>query len=211
MKTLMLTLAMTLSLLANANDEKYIEVMSKNIESVYKAQTTDELQKAVNTFDRIASAEKEKWEPLYYSAFGNIMLANRESDGSKKDSYLDLALASIEKAKTIKQNDSEIIALEGFIHMMRIGVDPASRGQEYSSKAYESYQKALAINPNNPRALALTAQMEFGTAQFFHSSTTSACSTADKAIEKFAITQPESPLAPAWGKGMAEGLKAKCK
>src|ERR1041384_3878862 len=102
MKTIILTFAMTLSLIAKASDEKFIEVMSKNIEVVYKSESMEELQKAVNAFDRIASAEKEKWEPLYFSAFGNIMLANRESDGSKKDNYLDLALASIGKAKTIK-------------------------------------------------------------------------------------------------------------
>lgn len=201
---------MTLSFIAKANDDKYIEAMSKNIEMVYQAQTTEELQKAVNAFDRIASAEKEKWEPLYYSAFGNIMLANRESDGSKKDSYLDLAMASIEKAKVARPNDSEIIALEGFVQMMRVTVNPAARGQEYSGKAYEAYQRALAINPSNPRALALMAQMEYGTAQFFKSPTTSACATNAKAIEKFETSKPESPLAPAWGKGMTEDLKTKC-
>lgn len=211
MKTILLTIAIGFSLIAKANDDKYIEAMSKNIETVYRSQTVDELQKAVNVFDRIASADKEKWEPLYYSAFGNIMIANLESDGSKKDGYLDLALTSIVKAKTIKPNDSEIIALEGFIHMMRVTVNPAARGQEYSSKAYESYQKALAINPNNPRALALMAQMEYGTAQFFKSPITSACATNAKAIEKFEVDKPESPLAPMWGKGMTEDLKTKCK
>jgi tetratricopeptide (TPR) repeat protein len=211
MKTLTLILAFALSLTANATDNKYIEAMAKNIETVYTAQTIDELQKAVNAFDRIANAEVEKWEPLYYSAFGNVMIANRETDGSKKDGYLDLALASLAKAKSIKPNDSEITALEGFVHMIRITVNPGARGQEFSGKAYESYQKALAFNPNNPRALALMAQMEFGTAQFFKSPTTSACATNSKAIEKFETTKPESPLSPMWGKGMTEGLRSKCK
>ncbi len=211
MKTIALVIAMSLSLIAKATDDKYIEVMSKNIELVYKAQTTEELQKAVNAFDRIAGAETQKWEPLYYSAFGNIMLANREADAAKKDNYLDLALASLAKAKTIKSNESEIIALEGFVHMIRITVNPAARGQEYSGRAFETYQKALAINSENPRALALMAQMELGTAQFFKSPITSACATNDKAIEKFATLKPESPLTPMWGKGMTEELKAKCK
>src|SRR5260221_11720560 len=105
MKTIILVVTLTISLHAKATDSKYIEVMSKNIDAVYKAQTADEIQKAVNAFDRIASAEKEKWEPLYYSAFGNIMLANQESEGVKKDSYLDLALSSIDKAKLIRPAD----------------------------------------------------------------------------------------------------------
>ena len=211
MKIIILVVTLTISLHAKATDSKYIEVMSKNIDAVYKAQTADEIQKAVNAFDRIANAEREKWEPLYYSAFGNIMLANQESDGVKKDSYLDLALASIEKAKLIKPDDSEIVTMEGFVQMIRVTVDPAARGQKYSSKAFEAYQKALAINPDNPRALALMAQMEYGMAQFFKSPTTSACATAAKAIEKFETSKPESQLAPMWGKGMTEDLKTKCK
>jgi len=211
MKTIILVVILTISLHAKATDSKYIEVMSKNIGAVYKAQTADEIQKAVNAFDRIANAERERWEPLYYSAFGNIMLANQESDGVKKDSYLDLALASIEKAKLIKPDDSEIVTMEGFVQMIRVTVDPAARGQKYSSKAFEAYEKALAINPDNPRALALMAQMEYGMAQFFKSPTTSACATAAKAIEKFETSKPKSQLAPMWGKGMTEDLKTKCK
>jgi tetratricopeptide (TPR) repeat protein len=211
MKTIALIITMTFSLIANATDHKYNEAMAKNIETVYTAQTIDELQKAVNAFDRIANAEVEKWEPLYYSAFGNIMIANRETDGSKKDGYLDLALAAIQKAKSLKANNSEITALEGFVHMIRITVNPGTRGQEFSGKAYESFKKALEFNPNNPRALALMAQMEYGTAQFFKSPTTSACATNSKAIEKFETVKPESPLSPVWGKGMTESLKSKCK
>jgi hypothetical protein len=211
MKTITLILVFVISFAVKATDDKYINAMSKNIDAVYKAKTTEELQAAVNSLNRIANVEKEKWEPLYYSAFGNIMLVNHEADGAKKDGYLDLALASIEKAKVIKPNDSEIIAMEGFIHMMRVTVDPASRGQQYSAKAYEAYAKALAINSNNPRALMLKAQMEFGTAQFFKSPTTSACATNLKAIENFESAKPEGPLSPMWGKMVAEELKSKCK
>ncbi|HLZ17370.1 MAG TPA: hypothetical protein VKQ08_10035, partial [Cyclobacteriaceae bacterium] len=142
MKTAAIIFAMTLSVIMKANDEKYNEVMTKNIEAIYKAQTLDEMQNAVNVFDRIANAEKTKWEPLYYSAFGHVLMANKEIDAARKDNYLDLALSAIEKAKTIKPDDSEIIAMEGFIHMIRVTVDPSSRGQEFSSKAFEAYNKA---------------------------------------------------------------------
>ena len=115
MKTIILLFAMTVTVVANANDGKYVEAMSKSIEAVFKAQSIEELQSAVNGFERIANAEKTKWEPFYYSAFGYVMMANREKDPVKKDSYLDLAAAASEKAKAIKENDSEIITMEGFI------------------------------------------------------------------------------------------------
>src|SRR4051794_34183671 len=75
-----------------ANDGKYEEAMEKNIQTVYTAQSIDELQQAVNAFERISTMEKQKWEPFYYSAFGYIMMANQEKDGAKKDSYLDQAM-----------------------------------------------------------------------------------------------------------------------
>ena len=69
----------------SANDERYLEAMRKNIQTVYTAQSVSELQNSVNMLERIGSAEKTKWEPYYYAAFGYIMMANREQDGGKKD------------------------------------------------------------------------------------------------------------------------------
>jgi tetratricopeptide (TPR) repeat protein len=211
MKTLKVIFLLFVSLSAFANNEKYVEAMKKNIEMVYKAATVEELQSAVNTLNRIGDAEKSKWEPYYYASFGNIMLATREIDGTKKDAYLDLAKASLDKAVAIQPNESEIAALEGFILMIRVTVDPASRGPQYSMLSMQAFGKALAINPNNPRAMALMAQMQFGTAQFFKQEPTEACDANNKALELFNNEKPASPLAPVWGKGMAEGMKVNCK
>ncbi len=133
-----------------------------------------------------------------------------DKENAKKDSYLDLATSSIEKAKAIKENESEIIAMEGFIHMMRVSIDPASRGQKYSTLAMQSFEKALESNPENPRALALLAQLQFGTAKFFGAPATQACGTVAKALEKFDTYKSENPIAPQWGKQMTEGLKQNC-
>lgn len=192
-----------------AND-KYTEIMLQNIDAVYKAKTTEEFQTLANTFNRVGEAEKTKWEPFYYEAFAFVMICNKEKEAAKKDASLDLATKALEKAKALQPNESEIVAMEGFIYMMRVTVDPASRGQMYSGMAFESFHKAVGMNPENPRALNLLAQMEFGTAQFFGSSTTEACATLNKAIEKFETYKVENPLAPQWGKSMTESLKTKC-
>ena len=193
------------------NDDKYTDAMQKNVQTVYTGQTIADLQGAVNAFERIAETEKTKWEPYYYASFGYIMMTNHEQDGVKKDGYLDKAVAAIEKSKSLASSESEIIALEGFIYMMRITIDPASRGQQYSPLAYQAFSKALTLNGENPRALSLLAQMQFGTAQFFNSSTAEACGTLEKSIEKFETYKSDNPLAPQWGKSMAQRLKEKCK
>jgi tetratricopeptide (TPR) repeat protein len=212
MKTTLLLFACLLSITTFANDAKYYEQMGKQIQAVYAAKSAEEYQSAVNTLDRIAAAEKTKWEPYYYSAFGNIMLANLEKENSKKDSYLDLALAAVEKGKALAPNESELVALEGFVHMIRLTVDPATRGQQYSGLAMQTFGKALGMNPNNPRALALMAQMQLGTARFFNQAPTEACETNKRALELFnATTLSENKLAPVWGKQMAEAVSSNCK
>ncbi|GIL23088.1 MAG: hypothetical protein BroJett042_16010 [Bacteroidota bacterium] len=210
MKTVTFLLAFVISVSGIASD-KYTEQMSKHIHAVYTAKTAEEYQAAINALERIGAAEKTKWEPYYYSAFGNLMLATKESDGSKKDGLLNLALASIEKGKAVAPTESELIALEGFVHMIRVTVDPVTRGQQYSGMAFQSFGKALGSNPNNPRAQALMAQMQFGTAQFFGSSTAEACGLAKKALEQFGSYKSENPLAPVWGKEMVEELLKQCK
>ncbi|MCE7864111.1 MAG: hypothetical protein DYG99_11280 [Bacteroidetes bacterium CHB5] len=210
MKTSTFLLAFVISVSGIASD-KYTVQMSKHINTVYTAKTAEEYQAAINALERIGAAEKTKWEPYYYSAFGNLMLATKESDGSKKDGLLNLALASIEKGKAVAPTESELIALEGFVHMIRVTVDPVTRGQQYSGMAFQSFGKALSSNPNNPRAQALMAQMQFGTAQFFGSSTAEACGLAKKALEQFSTYKSENPLAPVWGKEMVEELLKQCK
>jgi hypothetical protein len=215
MKTTLLFVLMSILLLltskpVSANDDKYLEVMKKNIDVIYTAQTIEELQQSVNSFERIALSEKSRWEPFYYAAFGYIMMANREKDGAKKDAFLDQAIAAIDKGKVIKADESELIALEGFAYMIRVTVDPAARGPQFAGLAMQTYGNALKLNPENPRALSLLSQMQYGTAQFFGSSTAEACGTLKVALEKFETYQSTNPLAPQWGKGMAESMKVNC-
>ncbi len=209
MKTTMLILFSFCSMLVFAND-KYEQVMQANIQAIYKAQSTEETQQAVNAFERIGAAEKNKWEPFYYASFGYILESTRVEDGAKRDALLDKATEILRKASAIKENDSEITALEGFIYMMRVTVDPATRGQQYSGLAMQTFGKALGIDPANPRAMALMAQMEFGTAQFFKSSTAGACEKASNAIAMFDAPPSTDPLAPRWGKETAMQVAKQC-
>lgn len=199
------------SCVLSANDGKYVEVMKKNIKLIYEARETPKIQEVVNSFIRIAGVEKEKWEPLYYIAYGNIMMANVETDGAKKDAFLDVALEYVSKAKELRPNESELFTLEGFIFMMRVTVDPQSRGAVHAPVAMKAYGKALELNPSNPRALALMAQMEFGTARFFNSPIDSACATNAKAVRAFKDARPENELSPVWGSKIPEALVGQCK
>jgi hypothetical protein len=185
--------------------------MQKSIQTVYTASTIGQLQDAVNALERIGSAEKSKWEPFYYAGFGYIMMADLEKDPKQKDAYLDAAQKAIGIAKQLVPAESEVIALEGFCYMMRVTVDPGSRGAEFAPLALQTFGKARALNPENPRALMLTAQMQLGTARFFGSSTAEGCDLNKQSLEKFESYKSGNPLAPAWGRAMAESVQQQCK
>ena len=212
MRTTALLVALFISTFTWANDAMYYEQMGKQIKAIYSAKSIEEYQSAVNSLDRIAAAEKTKWEPYYYSAFGSIMMANLEKEPSRKDSYLDLALLSLERGKLLAPEESELVVLEGFVHMIRVTVDPPTRGPEFSGLSMQTFSKALSMNPNNPRAMILMAEMQLGTARFFKQSPAEACETGKNALEIFnSITASQDSLAPVWGKQMAEAMVINCK
>ncbi|MTI23309.1 hypothetical protein E1176_19930 [Fulvivirga sp. RKSG066] len=189
---------------------KYEKAMKSSIEKVYMAKNIEEYQNAINSFERIAQKETDKWEPLYYSAFGYVMISTRVEELGEKDKYLDLAKEKISEASALAPGEDEIVALEGFVHMMRVAADPATRGQQYSGLAMQALNKAVAMDGENPRALYLLGQMEFGTAQFFGSDTAMACEKLQKAVSLFQTQQPESVIAPMWGARQAEAAAQRC-
>jgi hypothetical protein len=209
MKNLVITVFLASSSCFTSANGRYEEQMIKAIASIYKADTATEFMPAINTFERIAAAEKTKWEPYYYASFGYLMMATREQEGSKKDLLLDQAQDALKNASALAPAESEVVALEGFILMMRVTVDPAARGPQVSGQAFAAFSKAVMLNPGNPRALALMAQMQLGTAKFFNMPATEACETAGKAAGLF-DAPVSNPLAPSWGKQMNEALLAQC-
>lgn len=196
-------LAMAIMLCSFSTPSKYKEAMKKQINNVYQAKTADEIQTAINALDRIAQNEDDKWEPLYYAGFGYIMMATRTENVNDKDKYLDQALERVKSGLNLQPQEDELIALKGFIHMIRVTVDPATRGQQYSGLSMQSLNKALAIDANNPRAMYMLGQMELGTARFFGSDIKEPCDKLQKAVELFENQQPEGELSPVWGQESA--------
>lgn len=213
MKTLFLALAFfiltpfiaTPSFAADA----YQNAMRKNLVSLQNAKTIDEYATVANTFERIASMKSDEWLPAYYCAYTNLQISNLQDKPEDKDAFLDKAQAHLDKAAGINKEDSEIMALQGFILMMKVSVDPANRGQALAGKTTAAFEKAVQLNPSNPRAQFLMGNWAYGTAQFFNSSTDEACSAILKSITLFEAEQKEG-FHPQWGKDMAEGMVKYC-
>lgn len=181
------------------------KAMSKNIPAMFQASTPQALQSTINKLDRVGAAEETRWEPYYYAAFGYLRMSGMQKTIADKDKYLDLALESIAKSSKIDKDNSELETLRGYVHMIRTSIDPAMRGMKYSGMAFESFQKALALNPDNPRAHYLLGQMQYGTAKFMGGGDGGACESFATAQGLFAAeAETDLGIAPSWGRQSTE-------
>ncbi|UXX79153.1 hypothetical protein N7E81_17510 [Reichenbachiella carrageenanivorans] len=212
MKSIQLLIILTVyATLTQAQSKKYIQTMEASIASLYQAETLTDYDPMANKFDRIGQAEGNQWEPYYYAALTHTFKAFKINDLQIKDAALDQALTALSKAGDLSENNSEIIALRGFVNMIKIGVDPATRGQSLSPKIMADFNQSLKLDPNNPRANLFMGQMLYGTAEFFGTGVDDACALVDQSIVLFESEKPASSIAPSWGKQSAYQYKKQCK
>jgi len=213
MKKLILTFALSFLWisLSVASDPAFEKAMKKQIIAMDQIANAEQSKEVANGFLRIAEAKSEEWLPLYYAGLIHIEAAFRFE--VNKDQYLDQALKYIEQAEKLAPANSEVTALKGYAIMGKISLDPASRGQNLSPQAMQLFGKAINLDRENPRALYLMAQMEYGMAQFFGSGTDKACGMVRLSLELFEKEESiitEDYILPKWGKRSAQQMMNNC-
>jgi len=204
MKKLTITLVLVSMFSVIHANEAYQKTMTESIEKLFKAQTIPDYIDIANQFERISTIEKTEWLPLYYASYAFIMISFQETDNSKKDSYLDQAQKYLDQSIAINPNESELHMLQGFLYPSRITIDPMTRGMELMPKMNQSLDKALELNPDNPRVYFLRASMTFNMPEAYGGGAAKALPLFQMADEKFKIFKPETVLSPNWGKAANE-------
>lgn len=191
------------STIASAQDN-YEKAMQDALDQLEAASTVAQLQPVANQFDRIADVKNEDWLPLYHAAYARIMMAAMEEDLEKKDASLDAAQQNLDAVEKLEHDASERLALQGFLHMIRMSVD-SGRGMEIGMVCGGIIQEAYALNNHNPRAVLMLGQFQFGSAQFMGQDTSEACGLFDETLQLLEQSDSEAPgdFSPNWGKEMA--------
>ncbi|MDD2306324.1 MAG: hypothetical protein PHP53_16595 [Prolixibacteraceae bacterium] len=202
MKTSILILALVLLSGVGFANEAYQKAMSQSIEKLFQAKTIPEYVEVANQFERISQIEKAEWLPLYYASYAYIIISFQEAENTKKDQYLDQAQKYLDQAMAIEPNESELYMLQGFLYPSRINIDPMARGMLYMGKMNESLDKALALNPDNPRVYYLRATMTYHMPEAYGGGAAKALPLFILADEKFRIFKPKTEISPNWGKEM---------
>lgn len=157
-----------------------------------------EWKEVATDFEKIIDENPEEWLPLYYHALAKSN-ASFDADITEKDTYLDEAQTSLDKAIVMQPKESELIAVQANIYMMRIVVEPNSRGMVYSSKAFGALNKAKLLNPENPRIYVLWGLMVYNMPEAFGGGALAANSYFTTAKEKFDNFEPATDFHPIWG------------
>jgi len=205
MKKLILAIVLIGSTLVNAQD-RYSSGMEKAFELWQNQKTTE----ASNLFERIATAEPDKWLPYYYVSQINTVISFGEKDEEKLSKQLEKAKEFLDVAKAISPDNPEILIQEALINTAWIAFDGATYGMTLSPKNVQLYQKALGIAPDNPRVILSKAEWDMGSARYFGKDVTPYCKDVERALELFATFKSETPFYPTWGKERAEEVLKSC-
>ena len=206
MKSYLLIFLLFLSVASIAQEDRYTIVMQKNLSMMDSAKSVADYLKLSNTFERIADAEKTKWIPYYYSGFCLLLSSFIDSSNAKKDSYLDKTDLLLTKADSLQPNNSEIFTLKGFSAMARMVVSPYERYLKYGPLYNSLLQKAIELDPANPRPEYLIGQSTLNTPEQFGGGKNAALSILKASLEKYNKFTPETPISPNWGKNDLEAI-----
>ncbi|WP_293294854.1 hypothetical protein [Allomuricauda sp.] len=205
MKKLILSIVLLGTVMVNAQDR-----YSKGMEKAFELWQNQKVVDSSNMFERIATAEPDKWLPYYYVSQINTVISFGEKDEDKLSKQLEKAKEFLDVAKAISPNNPELLIQEALINTAWIAFDGATYGMTLSPKNVQLYQQAMEIDPQNPRVILSKAEWDMGSARYFGKDITPYCKDVERALELFATFKSETPFYPTWGKERAEEVLANC-
>jgi len=212
MKNLLLTSALFLGLglAVNAQSDRFAKGMESTLTKMDSIKNQQDYLNSGASFQRIALAEKTRWEPYYYSAYCKIMAAFMEQDKDKVDAILDPAEADLNAALAIDSKNSEVYTIQAMLYQARISVS-FTRGMKFSGLANESIEKAIVMNPSNPRAYFMKGQNIFHTPSMFGGGAENAKPQFEKAMALFnSQDSATKDFSPSWGKKKTIAMLKAC-
>jgi len=173
--------------------------------------TLNDYKNAAGYFEQMASQYPEQWLAWYYTGLCYIRASDKEEEVTSKDKLLDRAQPFIDSAFTLNPAEPELHVLQAFLYQTRIQVSPVSRGLSFSKKADVSLKKAIAGDPDNPRAWSLIAYNVFYTPVPFGGGPKKALPLFIKAKEKFTTYKTYLPFMPRWGESENQQMIIDCR
>lgn len=195
-----------------AQSPKFTAAMKTNLSGMDSAfRNPQNLLSLSNSFERIATAEKNQWLPYYYAAFLQINYAFMQQDITGNDVIADKASILLNKADSLMPNNSEISCLKSMVATVRMLVSPQQRYMEFGPEIERQLEAAKTQDPSNPRPYYLKGENLKNTPEQFGGGCQAARASLTTAKEKFLVFKPASELTPSWGIERVNQLLNDCK
>jgi len=207
MKKLILFTAFIVIGIAQAQPGRFEEGMGKAMQLWGEGKDKE----ASDLFERIASAEKNNWLPNYYVALVNTTSSFKTRDKETVSALLNKAQSALDIEFAKDPNNAELLVMQAMIDTGWVVYDPMTNGMKLSGKIIETYSKAIAIAPENPRAVFGKAEYEIGGAKYFGTDIKPMCAEIDRSIDLFAKFKPATAFSPKWGLDRAIEAQKECK
>lgn len=187
-----------------SSDDKYVAAFKKALLELDSSWANPpRMRETANQFERLANFKKTDWLPLYYHALCLIQYSWAASPADR-ETVLKAAETSIKTAQGLSPDNCELVALEGYLYQGMIMINPMTNGAVYGPKSAMTLQKAMQLDPNNPRPPYLLGQNIYFTPEMYGGGMERARPYLEKAKGLFETFKPASDLHPNWGKIVCE-------
>lgn len=169
-----------------------------------------DMKLVATSFDLVLLRFPEELMSNYYAAYAKALLSYEESEGAQRDLILDRADENFNKVQALDPENSETFVLAALLANARLSVDGGSRWKVYGALFDKNIEKAMALNPKNPRIYYLKGTSIFGMPKMFGGGPKTSKEHFVKAKELFLLETNLSIMLPYWGQQMNENYLLKC-
>lgn len=157
------------------------------------------LMETRNRLQRESQTAQATWITTYNLAYVDILMTFRLEDDALKFRLLDEAEGCLQRLSTMPDADkSEVEALKALRYLSLMNINPAINGPKYANHILLALGKALKQNPDNPRAVLLSAMYQKNQSAFMNRKYEEY--DAEMARAKELLQQQDTTgLAPVWG------------
>ena len=186
------------------NQAKALESAVLQFNQASKSQAYQELYLQ---FEQLYAVNKSNWLIPYYAGMTrSIMCLLKMGD---RDALANDALVWVGRAKSIVKND-EIYCAESLAYTAKMSVNPTFRWLIYEGKIKNALKLAKKLNPNNPRAYLLDANIQQKLPFIFGGGCKAVKPLIQKAELCFNNQTKANSIEPSWGIQSLVQLKKAC-
>jgi hypothetical protein len=225
MKHFLLAATTIFSVAAHAQSDKYTDAMTHTLSMFDSAKTPADFQNIAAAFQRIGDAEKTQWLPYYWAGMAlarlgwmyfpdpkgvtAIKVDNLSQTVDDLASQINSLQDKADAVATDSSSRSDILTIRNMAATQQMVVDPQSRYMTYGAQANQYLQKAIELNPNNPRPYYLQGMGIYSTPEQYGGGKAQAKPIFQKAVDLGKAEQAK-PLYPHWSLEQSEQMLALC-